>query len=404
MKIGILSDFHIGYERFHDDAYRQAEEALGKAYEAADILLIAGDIFDYRHPKPEVAAEVMTLFRNLSRKKFDARVVGFEGDRQIYTDIPVIAIPGTHERRTENSVDPIDLLNLAGLLVNANKGRVIIEKKESGDAEKVAVYGVGGTAEERFKESLKQLNPLPHSGIFNVFVFHQSVYELLPFSEDFIRIDELPDGFDLYVDGHIHNKVELKCHGKPLLIPGSTVLTQLKEAEQDEKGFFVYDTKTNRYAFNRIGARRFFLVKINAEKKEPGKIRDEIEREIERIVANADAMPVIKLELRGRIQDGFKSADIDFKGIVGLYKEKATIELSKTGIDGKEFQYNGEEVRKGILENMPVKEYGALIFLEKLQQNRYGLEAKPSQLFEILSSDGKKEAVIKEALEVLFGS
>ncbi len=124
MKIAILSDFHIGYERFRADAYSQAEEALEKASSVADALLIPGDIFDYRHPKSDVIAEAIHLFRNLSKKKFAATAKTLDG-KPNYTSIPVIAIPGTHERRADSTLDPIDVLSRAALLLNDNKAQVM---------------------------------------------------------------------------------------------------------------------------------------------------------------------------------------------------------------------------------------------------------------------------------------
>lgn len=225
MKIAILSDFHLGYERFYDDAYLQAAEALKKASEMADALIIPGDLFDNRSPKPEVLAQGIKLFKELKNKEWGARVVSYEGPRKIFTDLPIIAIPGTHERRSEGAENAVELLNLVGLLVNVSEARVIIQKGE----EKVAIYGIGGISEEKFRNFLKEKDPRPYDSIFNIFIFHQSVYDLMPFNKDFISFDELPEGFDLYIDGHIHSRVERTVHSKPFLIPGSTVLTQLKE-------------------------------------------------------------------------------------------------------------------------------------------------------------------------------
>ena len=110
MKIAIVSDLHIGYERFRKDAYNQAKEALTMAAERADAIIIPGDIFDTRFPKPDVIAEAIGIFKELREKEFGARIVGFEGLGKIYTDKPILAIPGTHERRTSDTEDPVDLL------------------------------------------------------------------------------------------------------------------------------------------------------------------------------------------------------------------------------------------------------------------------------------------------------
>ena len=127
----------------------------------------------------------------------------------------------------------LNLMGLAGLLVDTSEATTIIEK----DGEEVAIFGFGGIAEERVREQLVALDPKPVDGMFSIFMFHQSVYEILPFSDDFIHYDELPKGFDLYVDGHIHSRIEHTVHGKPFLIPGSTVLTQLKDGGAGAEGF-----------------------------------------------------------------------------------------------------------------------------------------------------------------------
>lgn len=393
---------HLGYERFHHDAYKQAEEALEKAYSNADMIIIAGDIFDYRHPKPEVIAEAITLFRNLSKKQFSARVTGFEGQSTTYTDIPVMAIPGTHERRAEGIVNPVDLLNFAGLLVDASQARVTVEKDLDGKKDKVAVSGIGGISEERFKEVLQRLAPKPVPGMFNVLMFHQSVYELLPFNKDFIHIDELPKGFDLYVDGHIHNKVEERCHGKRLLIPGSTVITQLKEAEQDGKGFFIYDTKDDSYGFQKIKSRKFLLVREDISEKTPEEIRSDISNKIEELLKHNQDRPILRVEVSGKMKKGFKNIDLDFQGLPKTYEDRAIVEIAKKGIDEAKSQYDLESIRHGILENVSIKDYGLGIFLQKLENNKYDQKTPPLSLFDMLSSDAKKDTVIKDALNVLF--
>lgn len=399
MRIAILSDFHIGYERFREDAFRQAEEALELASQNADMIVIAGDVFDFRHPKPEVIAEAITLFKKFSTRKFGSAVSGFEGRGRTYTKIPIIAIPGTHERRSDGEVDSIDLLNLAGLLVNANQAKVVVEK----DGEKVVVYGVGGIAEERFRETLKRLDPKPTEGAFNLFMFHQSVHEFLPFSDDFVHLDELPSGFDLYVDGHIHSKVEDVCHGKKFLIPGSTVLTQLKEGEQEEKGFFIYDTEKNDYSFSKIKSRRFFMIRIDVEGMGPTEISREVEGKIAEVSKRGHERPIIRIVLEGKLKEGFKSMDVEIKTIVDSYAKNAIVEITKSGIDVEESK-EAEELRSGMLENVSIRDYGMGIFLEKLKEKKYALEASPSVLFDVLSSDEKKETVIKDAVGMLFST
>ncbi len=398
MRIAILSDFHIGYERFREDAFRQADEALQLAASSADMMVIPGDIFDFRHPKPEILAEAITLFRSVQQKGLRARVTGFEGRGKAYTDVPIVAIPGTHERRTDGETDPVDLLNLAGLVVNVNQARAIVEK----DGEKVAVYGVGGIAEERFMETLRRLDPKPISGAFNLFMFHQSIYELLPFSQDFPHLDELPDGFDLYVDGHVHSRVEAKCHGRDFLVPGSTVLTQLKEGEQGQKGIFIYDTRKGTYTFSRINSRRFFVAKIDVSGLQPAEIGRALDEKIA-AMAEGGGMPVVRIILEGKMKEGFRAMDLSTKGIAERFAGRAIVEIARSGLGAGDSD-EAQELRRGMLSGVPIRDYGIGVFLERLKENKYGMGVSPSLLFDILSSEEKKEAVIKKALEIVLNA
>ena len=154
MKIAIVSDLHIGYEKFRDDAQRQAKNAIDKAASLADTIIIPGDVFDKRAPPPDVIAQGIEIFRDAGRRDvMKGKVAGFYGNREIYTDVPIIVIPGTHERTSEGRENVLQLLSLAGLVVDTSESTTIIEK----DGERVAVYGLGGLSEERVKETLKKI-------------------------------------------------------------------------------------------------------------------------------------------------------------------------------------------------------------------------------------------------------
>lgn len=398
MKVAILSDFHIGYERFFEDAYKQAEEALKKASSLADVLIIPGDIFDMRNPKPEVLAQGINLFRELARKKWSAKVVSYSGNKKIYADIPVIAIPGTHERKARDVEDPVQLLGLAGLVVNGSDSTIEIN---NGD-EKIAVFSLGGLAEEKVKETLTLLNPKPVEKAFNIFMFHQSIFELLPFSKDFIHFDDLPKGFDLYVDGHIHNRYETKVHGKPFLIPGSTVLTQLKDGEQEQKGFYIFDTTSKKYEYVKIDSRKFFVKNVSVENKEISKIAVDVSNAIEAGIKDSDTKPIIRIVLEGELKHGYRQVDIDLLELIKKYSSKAVIEISKNNVGDKSSQMEIESIRSGAFENMSIKDYGISIFLEKLKTAKYDLLKNPTELFDNLSSDQKKEKIVNDAMKELF--
>ncbi|MGC8586703.1 MAG: DNA repair exonuclease [Candidatus Micrarchaeia archaeon] len=399
MKLAILSDFHLGYERFFDDAYKQASEALQSAASMADALVIPGDIFDNRTPKPEVIAQAVNIFRGLKSANWKAKLVSFDTKnpkRKTYTDLPIIAIPGTHERRSVEEEDAVELLNLAGLLVNVSESTAVIEKS----GERVAISGIGGIAEDKLLEELRRLDPKPVPGVFNVFMFHQSIYELMQFNKDFLKLDELPEGFDLYVDGHIHSRVETKAHGKPLLIPGSTVLTQLRK-EETEKGFFIFDTSNSTYNFVKINARPFFNVDIDVTGKSPEEINSAIEDGIKKS-AKQGTNPVIRITLSGTIKEGFTQSDMHFNEIIKNHSQEAYIEINRTGVEDTELIRNIEGLRTGSMDNIPVKDLGLGILVESIKNSGYDLRISPAALFEILSS-GEKNETVKKAISELLG-
>lgn len=398
MKVAIVSDLHLGYERFYDDAYNQALQALTKASELADVIIIPGDIFDFRSPKPDVIAQGLNLFRNLKDKKWQARITKYTGPGKIFTDIPVIAIPGTHERRAQGSENAVELLNLAGFLANGSEATIEI----SSGGEKIYVTSLGGVSEERVKETLEQCAFKPVDGKFNIFMLHQSIYELLPFSDDFIHYDDLPKNFDLYVSGHIHNKVESKVHNKPFLIPGSTVLTQLKDGEQNSKGFFIFDTISKSYEFHEINSRKFILERIDLS----GKDSEQVKREVIEKLANdtkskVHNKPIIRIVLEGKSNESTKQISIDINEIIKK-EDNAIVELSRGNVENYAMEADIESLRSKSLENLSIKDYGMALFLERLKDNDYKLGVSASDLFEMLTSETNKEKAIKNALDFIF--
>lgn len=397
MKIAIISDFHIGYERFYEDAYIQAKNALDLAASMADALIIPGDVFDKRNPKPEVLAQAINIFRELKQRHWSAHVVSFSSanNTKIHTNIPIIAIPGTHERTAEGKENPLTLLSLAGLLVDNSESVVTIKK----DDECVSIFALGGLSEEMVKPRLKELDPKPVPNNFNIFMFHQSTYELLPFSEHFIHNDELPQGYDLYVNGHIHNKVIDKIHNKDFLIPGSTVLTQLKDGEQEEKGFFIYDTVTKTFDFIKIKSRPFTSIRIKIDSVTPKKFSETLEYEISSVIEKyLPEKPIIKVNVSGNIEKGFKRLDMPIRSILVRFEDKVYLEIETKDLVDAETEKQIADIQEGKMYGQSIKEYGSNLFRSKLTEHGFDININVMELFAILCSS-KKERALKEANE-----
>ncbi|RLG19189.1 hypothetical protein DRN67_03420, partial [Candidatus Micrarchaeota archaeon] len=173
MKLAILSDFHFGYPRFYEDSFNQAADAMRIACERADALLIPGDIFDSRTPPLDVIERAIKIFSIPQGRGWKVRIVGNEGTA------PVVVIHGTHERRSRDFKNPVHILEAAGLAVDAHRAPVVLTL----NGERIAVHGLGGVPEYLAKAAIDKRNYKPLKDAFNIFMFHQSLRELLPDEE-----------------------------------------------------------------------------------------------------------------------------------------------------------------------------------------------------------------------------
>jgi len=106
MRIAIFSDCHCGYafeEERGDDSFKALEDSIEKSLDS-DLILIAGDLFDSRIPKPEVfarTAKILSRAQNLTSK---TKLISAKNKDSISPSalrgIPIVAIHGTHERRS----------------------------------------------------------------------------------------------------------------------------------------------------------------------------------------------------------------------------------------------------------------------------------------------------------------
>jgi len=248
MQIGIFSDCHCGFkfgEERGEDSFICLEEAMDKCSDC-DLILMAGDIFDNRIPKQEVFAKTAKLLSKAQH--VPSRTTLVELKNKDVADVsplairgtPIVAIHGTHERRSKYLTNPIQVLEHAGLLIHLNCSTAVFEI----DDKKVAVHGMSGVLEQYAKEILDDWNPQPIPDAINIFMFHQSVspYIYSPLDPPTLKLSDLPKGFDLYVLGHIHWHEISNLHEGKLLVTGSTTPTNVHKIESEQqKVIFKYD-------------------------------------------------------------------------------------------------------------------------------------------------------------------
>ena len=218
MRLAFVSDTHLGFARGsvrEGDAFLQLKQALeGIAAQAPDAIIHPGDFFDHKIPIQEVWDESFQCLRVIQKApQSHAHITHFPRNSPSHSfhfrGIPLIAIAGTHEYRSKDFKNALQVLHTANQLICLHASHVIIEKKDpvNGEIERVAVHGMSGIPEKRALEALRMYNPKPLEGHHNLLVLHQSIKEFLPSKDDMtatIGLIDLPEGFDLLVNVHLH--------------------------------------------------------------------------------------------------------------------------------------------------------------------------------------------------------
>jgi len=355
MKIAIIADQHLGYGRFEEDSYSQAEKALLSASEKADVILCAGDIFDVKVPKLETLKRAVDIFRKAA--------------------VPIFTIFGNHERRAKDMVNPVHLLAASTKMKLLHGESAVFEK----DKEKIQVFGMGSVPEEHATAELqKALEGFrKEEDAFSILMIHQSIKELVPGGEEEISLkylEKLP--FDLIINGHIHETIT-KLKGR-LLIPGSTVITQLKKEETESKGYFLYDTSAGKAEFVPIDSRKFFYERLEFKDAGEMEVRDALLKKIKEI---DDPEALIAIKLEGNLKEGLSASDIRIDDYPNVFIDNK--------LNAQDLGTKLEKIRNLRQENLSVREL-ALKELESKTSGKVTFDS--SELFEKLL-EGSDEAL-----------
>ncbi|MFB6076523.1 MAG: hypothetical protein ABEK12_00135, partial [Candidatus Nanohaloarchaea archaeon] len=170
--------------------------------------------------------------------------------------------------------------------------------------EKVAVHGMSGVPERYAPAVLEKFAPEPVPDAYNVFVFHQSVENLVYTDpdHDVLTMADLPDGFDLQVDGHIHwRNLDHLDSDKHLVLPGSTIATQMRKTEAEvPKGYLTVDTETGEVEFHELETpRAMYYEEIDASGMSTAAVLQAVDDRMADITAETDRDPLVRLVLSG---------------------------------------------------------------------------------------------------------
>ncbi|MFH1587514.1 MAG: DNA repair exonuclease [Candidatus Diapherotrites archaeon] len=408
MKIAIMSDFHFGFGEKGDrvgESFENARQAIELALEnGAEMILIPGDMFDEAIPPQDVlykAIEILLIPKGIPSKNIDLKKIMRDGkEKEIYVSgIPVVAIPGTHEFRGKDHKNILELLERADLLLNAHASTIIFEK---GD-EKIAVQGMGGVPEKKALEVLQLLSPEPVPDAKNIFIFHQSLNEFLPFNDDMIStlsLDDLPKGFELLIDGHLHWKTEQNLGESKFIMPGSTIITQSKKIEsENSKGIYIFDSKTDNLKFLSLPKqRKLFYHKIKFEGENSEQVLEMVKNAICGDLKNdLDLPPIIRLKLTGKLAKGYSVGDIPFNEILAEVKGKAIFSISRE-FAAEGFKKRISELREMQRSKKSVAEMGLDLLEKNLKETDFKDAFDFRRFFELLA-----ENELEKANELVLG-
>lgn len=413
MKLAIISDLHLGYayntER-GEDSFTQAREAIQKALgENVDAILLAGDIFDSRVPSQDVLGKAMQLFlpalTSGSRGvELDSAINKNEKEipQTVFSGTPIIAIHGTHERRGRGLTNSVQLLEKAGILIHLHCSAVVLKK----ELDRVAVHGMSGVPEKYARQVLEEWSPLRVDGAKNVLMLHQSLEGYVYSDEDHptLKLEDLPQDFDLVVDGHIHWADEKLLGRGKFIIPGSTIITQMRKIEAEKpKGFFTWENEGLQFKELK-STRKFYYRKLNFEDSEPDAVAKKLDEEIAGIPDASDSgkKPLVKILLGGTLKDGFAEEDLKLIRLEQECHDKILLSIDKGKLKSHEALNKRHLVERLRQKQLSVDEMGLELLRKHLVEFEYNNVQDPEHLLNLLAA-GNQNAVFKY-LEELGGN
>ena len=224
------SDLHLGYAQYGLEARRQDfdnafTELVDKTIELKpDFMIIAGDLFHHARPSNTTLENTIRNFKRLKD-----------------VEIPVLTVDGSHDSApnaiTGTILTPLDS---AGLVIHLPRHDEACWRKLN----TCYVYGIPNfRSQRRTNEALPaflaEKPPTPDPSVANIFVLHGAVdlpSVKPPYIEAEISPELIPDGFNYYAAGHVHNGYMGKFKTGLLVYSGCTETVSYDEAKL-KKGF-----------------------------------------------------------------------------------------------------------------------------------------------------------------------
>jgi len=360
-----VADLHLGYAQYNLDVRREDfekafQEVVEKTIELKpDFMIIAGDMFHQARPSNVTLETTITSFRRL-------RDAG----------IPVLAVDGGHDSApnivTGTILNPLDS---AGLIYYLPRHEGAYWRNES-----CYVYGVPNfrtkrRTAEQLPIFLEQNKPSPDPSTFNIFLFHMALdlpYVTPPYIEAEASPELMPDGFNYFAGGHVHQPSINKFKNGLLVYSGCTETVNFDDARFDKGFYHVEVNEKGVPKLNRIKLetpRRFVVLEPDYTGMLPAKIT---ESAVNLVEENDVEGAVIVLLLKGELPAEANRAEVDLAQIRDAAKKALlvypTLRLHETEVPEEVIR----SIFEGGLKDLKTKafEYFLQIFAERYSREQ----------------------------------
>ncbi len=333
MKFAHLADTHLGYRQFglverEKDFYEVFEKVIDKIIEEkVDFVIHSGDLFESARPSP---IALLTFQKGLLKLKG--------------AGIPMYAIAGNHDIVMRNdSIPPQVIFKKLGLKVISPINTTYMH----GDIFIAGLPFYPSSQVKNLKSKLADLSKKAANHEKSILVLHQGIDKYFKMNYE-LEIGDLPDNFNYYAMGHIHNYINDNFGKGKLVYPGSGEIwkvNELKDYREHGKGFVIVDMEGQKPLVKRVKVdipREFIKRSLDYKELERGIAG------IKETIKDFDKKPILDLEINNvesdikrvyeLINEGLGDLSLMIRPTFNMLDEDIDVVLSedKEGVGPKE--------------------------------------------------------------------
>lgn len=272
MKIVVTADLHLDNDheigginprtllaRRFEDYLRNIDLIFNYACQHADVLILAGDIYDSRVPSETI------------RQEFNKRL------KDVIKKIPVIILVGNHDlyykEGLAHTLGSLQVLELNNLHIIAQPSNVLIRECNfvclpfiSASKLKIQPNQVNQVWQKEFADCLKKSKSAQ-----NIAIAHQTIVggvggdervSLSKYDDHFVSLEGMDvSNLEIVFLGHLHRPQSHTYQDVKIVYPGSIENVDMGEATYDKR-FLYYDTETKELDQVMLPSRKYYNVKL----------------------------------------------------------------------------------------------------------------------------------------------